>query len=76
METKVKTKHVTTKAVALIKQLHNPPVGAKEFSGGWCPERCDALLFTASSSFMIETKVSRGDFLGTRKNHLDRTQIM
>ena len=62
MNAKEKTQHVTKKAVALIKVLHNPPVGAVEFSGGWCKERCDALLFTSCSSFLIETKVSRSDF--------------
>lgn len=61
------TKHVTNKAVALIKAIHNPPVGAKEFSGGWCPERCDALLFDSNNSFMIETKISRSDFLADFK---------
>lgn len=54
--------YVTNKAVALIKALHNPPIGAKEFSGGWCPERVDAILFSTGSSYMIETKISRADF--------------
>jgi hypothetical protein len=55
--------YVTKKAVSLIKQIHNPPIGATEFSGGWCRERCDAILFNSCESFMIETKVTRSDFL-------------
>ena len=35
MNAKDKTEHVTKKALSLIKQLHNPPIGAVEFSGGW-----------------------------------------
>lgn len=70
MESKDITKFVTDKAVALIKALHNPPIGAKEFSGGWCPERCDAILFDSNNSFMIETKISRSDFLADfKKEH-------
>ena len=70
MNAKEKTEYVTNKAVALIKAIHNPPIGAKEFSGGWCPERCDALMFTSCSSFMIETKISRSDFLADfKKEH-------
>lgn len=70
MEAKDKTRFVTDKAVALLKALHNPPIGAKEFSGGWCPERCDAVLFTSSSCFMVETKISRSDFLADfKKQH-------
>lgn len=60
-------KHITDKACALIKALHNPPIGAKEFSGGWMPERCDAILFKSGASFMIETKISRSDFLADKK---------
>lgn len=67
MEARELTNFVTDKAIALIKAIHNPPIGAKEFSGGWCPERCDALLFTSNSSFMIETKISRSDFLADFK---------
>lgn len=67
MGAKETTEHVTDKAIALIKALHNPPIGAKEFSGGWCPERCDALLFCSGSSYMIETKISRSDFLADFK---------
>lgn len=60
-------RYVTDKACSLIKALHNPPIGAKEFSGGWCPERCDAVLFCSSYSYMIETKISRSDFLADFK---------
>lgn len=67
MEARELTAFVTDKAVALIRSLHNPPIGAKEFSGGWCPERCDAILFTSGASFMIETKISRSDFLADSK---------
>ncbi len=59
--------YVTGKAVSLIKALHNTPIGAREFSGGWCPERCDAILFCSSNSYMIETKISRADFLADFK---------
>lgn len=38
MEAKELTNFVTDKAVALIRALHKPPIGAKEFSGGWCPD--------------------------------------
>lgn len=70
MEAKEITAHVTKKAVALIKQLHDPPIGALEFSGGWCPERCDAILFDSNNSFLIETKISRSDFLADfKKEH-------
>lgn len=70
MDAREKTEHVTNKAVALIKALHNPPIGAKEFSGGWCPERCDALLFCSRNAYMIETKICRSDFLADfKKNH-------
>jgi len=61
------TRFVTDKAIALIRALHNPPIGAKEFSGGWCSERCDAILFDSGSSYLIETKISRGDFLADFK---------
>lgn len=64
---KMDAKYVTDKAVSLIKLIHNPPIGAKEFSGGWCPERCDAILFDSNSSYMIETKISRSDFLADAK---------
>ena len=67
MESKELTAHVTNKAVALIRAIHNPPIGAKEFSGGFCPERCDAILFDSGSSYMIETKISRSDFLADFK---------
>lgn len=70
MDARETTKFVTDKAVALIKALHNPPIGAKEFSGGWCPERCDAVMFTSNASFVIETKISRSDFLADfKKSH-------
>ena len=70
MESKELTAHVTNKAVALIRAIHNPPIGAKEFSGGFCPERCDAILFDSGSSYMIETKISRSDFLADfKKDH-------
>ena len=70
MDARETTRFVTDKAVALIKAIHNPPIGAKEFSGGWCPERCDAVLFTSNASFVIETKISRSDFLADfKKNH-------
>lgn len=63
MDVRETTKFVTDKAIALIKALHNPTIGAKEFSGGGFGERCDAILFNSFSSFMIETKISRSDFL-------------
>lgn len=70
MEARDLTKHVTDKAVSLIKAIHTPPIGAKEFSGGWCPERCDALLFCSNNSYLIETKISRSDFLADfKKEH-------
>lgn len=59
--------YVTNKAVSLLKQLHGITLGAKEFSGGFMPERCDALLFNSSASFMVETKVTRSDFLADAK---------
>lgn len=67
MEAAIKTKHITKKAVALIKQLHGTSIGATEFSSGFSGERCDALLFNSMSSFLIETKVSRADFLADKK---------
>lgn len=62
--------YVTNKAVALIKQLHGTTMGAKEFSGGWSPERVDAILFSVESSFLIETKVTRSDFLADQLKQL------
>lgn len=61
------TEHVTNKAIALIKKVHGTTIGAKEFSGGWMPERVDALLFKTGISFLIETKISRSDFLADAK---------
>ncbi len=54
--------YVTDKAISLIRQLHGTVLGAKEFSGGFMPERVDAILFRSGASFLIETKISRSDF--------------
>lgn len=59
--------YVTDKAISLIKQLHGTVLGAKEFSGGFMPERVDAILFNSTSSFLIETKISRADFKADAK---------
>lgn len=67
LNAKLKTKLVTDKAVALIRKIHGCTIGAKEFTGGWMPERVDALLFCSDSSYLIETKVSRSDFLADAK---------
>lgn len=58
---------VTDRAVSLIKKLHGAKIGAIEFSGGWMPERVDAILFNSQSSFVIETKISRQDFKADAK---------
>lgn len=67
MSAKLKTKLVTDKAVALIRKLHGCTIGAKEFTGGWCDERVDAILFCSDYSYLIETKISRSDFLADAK---------
>lgn len=67
MEAKELTNHVTRKAVSLIKKVHSPNIGAMEFSGGWSKERCDAILFSSMTSYLIETKISRSDFLADAK---------
>lgn len=67
LSAKQKTKLVTDKAVALIRKLHGCTIGAKEFTGGWMPERVDALLFCSGYSYLIETKISRSDFLADAK---------
>ncbi len=67
MKAKDLTHHVTKKAVSLIKKVHNTNIGAIEFCGGWNKERCDAVLFSSITSYMIETKISRSDFLADAK---------
>lgn len=67
MQAKELTEHVTRKAVALIRKVHGAKIGAMEFTGGWNRERVDAILFTSGSSFLIETKISRSDFLADKK---------
>lgn len=62
-EAKALTEHVTKKAIALIRALHNTNIGATEFQGGYQQERPDAILFKTLESFLIETKISRADFL-------------
>ena len=59
--------YVTDKACALIKRLHGTTIGAKEFSGGFQSERVDAILYNSGASFLIETKISRSDFLADAK---------
>lgn len=63
----MKADYVTDKAVCLINKLHGTIIGAKEFSGGWSPERVDAILFNSRASFVIETKISRSDFKADAK---------
>lgn len=59
--------HVTRRACSLIRRLHGCTIGAVEFTGGWHKERVDAILFNSSESFLIETKISRQDFLADAK---------
>jgi hypothetical protein len=61
------TDKVTSAAVKLIKSIHNTKIGATEFSGGYSNERCDAILYDAVYSYVIETKISRQDFLNDCK---------
>lgn len=67
MDAKTITKLVNDKAYTLLKERFGTPIGAKEFSGGFSSERCDAILFNLHNSFVIETKISRSDFLNDRK---------
>ena len=59
--------YVTKKAIGLLRQLHNYTIGATEFSGGFHKERVDGILFRSDGSTVIETKISRGDFLADFK---------
>lgn len=59
--------YVTKKAVVLLKRLHGCTIGAAEFTGGWSGQRVDAILFNAYGSFLVETKISRSDFLADSK---------
>lgn len=58
---------IAKRAAALIRKLHGCTIGALNYSGGWNPERVDAILFNSRSSFLIEAKVSRSDFLADKK---------
>lgn len=59
------TQKVTDAAVRNIKRhFTNIHVGAKEIgTGHGVGERVDAILFSLQASFLIETKISRADFL-------------
>jgi hypothetical protein len=59
--------YVTNKAVSLLKKLHGIVFVTKEFGGAVRDERPDALLFNSSGTFLVETKVTRQDFLNDRK---------
>ncbi len=59
------SKYVTDKACALIRQLHGTSMEAREFSGN-SQERVDAVLFDSLGSYLIETKITRSDFLKDR----------
>ena len=59
------TQRINDAAVACIKRTFtNIHVGAKEISSGLgLGERADAILFSLDASFLIETKISRADFI-------------
>lgn len=59
--------YVTNKAVSLLKQLHGIVFITKEFGGACRDERPDALLFNSGGTFLVETKITRQDFLNDKK---------
>lgn len=59
--------YVTKKAISLLKQLHGITFITTEFGGVYRDERPDALLFNSGGTYLIETKVTRTDFLNDAK---------
>lgn len=60
-------KLVADKATRFLMRGHNCALGAIEFTGGWHSEHVDGFCIRHGFFFVVESKVSRADFLADAK---------